>query len=762
MDKQIDTFIDKGKISNTKQFHPHKYILLLSIAALYKSNCHRENKFYLDELIGIFNNILEKFFGKNTFPPNAIEYPFFYLTNNKFWFLKIKNGKENVYNDIIKKHNSRFTLKRIREIIEYAYLPENIHYNFQDKSYRDDLIKKIINICTPFLKKDTQEGATPLTPIPPNKRCTNFINYLTTLQRIYGGNENALAEFQAQNPLFARIAAPHPLEEALIKDLKAGTHSIILTGHAGDGKTTLAFAVYRKLCGIPADQPLPEMGNSRIRFSIDGHKALLIKDLSEQACQQHEALLNELLDEQTRSLLVSNTGALREFFLSQVQDSLQRVELESSRLTSLSREQDDGFSFRGRRFKIYNLALRDNLPLAETVLSNMLRPELWPKCASCRHKAACPVLFNRTLLADTNSPTRQRLFLAYRRLQAYGVRLTMRQLSEHLAYCLTGGLDERRLCRAEILEPCIGPRQHIYNLFFGGHHARPDSSVADMAAIRGVHEQELGAYPLPCMDKKLWHALPADAVKLGLSPLVAPFLQQLIRQGSTQENPSAGAEARLQARRLLYFCACPDSDELQKRLQQEFLQSPGVLLHAELHGQPRLDPSLKRHLQNCLFHVLQEHFTGIHLPASSRRHSRDTLYITLNRPTPLLRQSVQTVLCTVSWLENFDLCITRRKDGRFSLQLEGRRNLRDIAPLELTIPFLDYILRRYDGAVGDLPRATFAQQLDTLKAQILRSMKDDEETQAIRLLRYCSDYQLIQDEYILDGSTLEVNRRGTY
>ncbi len=86
MDKQIDTFIDKGKISNTKQFHPHKYILLLSIAALYKSNCHRENKFYLDELIGIFNNILEKFFGKNTFPPNAIEYPFFILQIINFGF----------------------------------------------------------------------------------------------------------------------------------------------------------------------------------------------------------------------------------------------------------------------------------------------------------------------------------------------------------------------------------------------------------------------------------------------------------------------------------------------------------------------------------------------------------------------------------------------------------------------------------------------------------------------------------------------------
>lgn len=729
---------------------PHKYIALLSMIIILDRKNFIENKIVFNEdFKDIFSLIFQKVAKEND--RNRAHTPFFHLKTSGLVTLIPQSGKD------LSQIGTIGSAGELNNCVAYAMLVPELFESLKDRSLRVEIINEIKDNLLIYHK----QKEIPVATLDKN-RTESFLNYLNTLQHIYGGNENALAEFQAQNPLFARIAAPYPLEEALIKDLKAGTHSIILTGHAGDGKTTLAFAVYRKLCGIPADQPLPELGNSRIRFSIDGHKALLIKDLSEQACQQHEALLNELLDEQTRSLLVSNTGALREFFLSQVQDSLQRVELESSLLTSLSREQDDGFSFRGRRFKIYNLALRDNLPLAETVLSNMLRPELWPKCASCRHKAACPVLFNRTLLADTNSPTRQRLFLAYRRLQAYGVRLTMRQLSEHLAYCLTGGLDERRLCRAEILEPCIGPRQHIYNLFFGGHHARPDSSVADMAAIRGVHEQELGAYPLPCMDKKLWHALPVDAVKLGLSPLVAPFLQQLIRQGSTQENPSAGAEARLQARRLLYFCACPDSDELQKRLQQEFLQSPGLLLHAGLHGQPRLDPSLKHHLQNCLFHVLQEHFTGIHLPASSRRHSRDTLYITLNRPTPLLRQSVQTVLCTVSWLENFDLCITRRKDGRFSLQLEGRRNLRDIAPLELTIPFLDYILRRYNGAVGDLPRATFAQQLDTLKAQILRSMKDDEETQAIRLLRYCSDYQLIQDEYILDGSTLEVNRRGTY
>lgn len=758
MNNHLDDFLDKEKINNIKSFHPHKYILLLSVAYLYNINPCRDNKVCIDEAVGMFNLIAEKMLGKNFLPKNAIEYPFFYLVSNKFWFLKIKDGKEDAYTDIVVNHNSRFTLRRIRDIIEYAYLSEETHHNFQNKVYREKLIEKIKYVCLSFMKKNEKEEINTTISTQSFKKCANFISYLTTLQRIHGGNENALAEFQAQNPLFARIAAPHPLEQSLIDDLKTGTHSIILTGHAGDGKTTLAFAVYRALRRIPLDQPLPELGNSRIQFSIDGHNALLIKDLSEQAHQEHKELLKELLDKQTRSLLVSNTGALREFFLSQETDASQKVELESSLLSSLSKEQDDSFSFRGRKFKIYNLALRDNLPLAQTVLSNMLAPELWAQCDSCRHRQGCPVHFNRTLLADTHSPTRQRLFLAYRRLQAYGLRLTMRQLSEHMAYCLTGGLDEQRLCRANILEPCIGAQQHVYNLFFGGPHARPDSSVADMAAIKGVHEQQLGAYPLPCLDKQLWHALPVSTDTLGLSPQVSPFLQQLLRQGSAQGNPAAGAEARLQARRLLYFCARPDKKDLQDRLQQEFLQSPGVLLHAGLQGQTQLESGVKRRLLNSLFHVLQEHFTGVHLPTCSRQHSPKTLYITLNRPTPLLRQSVQTVLCAVGWQENFTLRLENRRDGRQALLLEGRRNLRDISPLELTIPFLDYVLRRYEGSIGDLPRATFAQQLDTLKAQLLRCMKDDEETQDIRLLRYCSDYKLIQDAYILDGTMLEVIR----
>lgn len=740
----------KEKIDNlsTGSFKkPHKYVALLSMILILKKQGFIENKILFDENFkAVFSVIFQKVAKKND--RNRPHTPFFHLKTSGLVILVPKKGED------ISKVNTIGSPGELNDYVAYAMLVPEFFESLKDTLLQTEILNEIKEN---LLEYHRQEEVPDQQEVTVKRNFKLFLRYLNALQRIHGGNENALAEFQAQNPLFARIAAKHPLEQALIDDLKAGTHSIILTGHAGDGKTTLAFAVYRALCGLPSDQPLPELGNSQVRFRIDGHDALLIKDLSEQERRRHADLLRELLDGQTRTLLVSNTGALRDFFLSQ-EDKSKRVALETALLSRLSKEQDDTFSFRGRRFKIYNLALRDNLPLAQTVLSNMLAPELWTHCESCRHQKGCPVHFNRLLLADTSSPVRRRLFLAYKRLQAYGLRLTMRQLSEHMAYCLTGGLDERRLCRAEILEPGIGSQQHVYNLFFGGPHARPDSSVADMAAIRAIHEQQLGAYPLPSLDKLLWHELPPDTDQLGLASQVVPFFQQLVRQGSAQGDPASGAEARLQARRLLYFCAQPAQTDLRKRLQEDFLRSPGVLLHNRLEGQTQLEPSVKRDLLRCLFHVLQEHFTGIHLPTNSAQHSKETLYITLNRPTPLLRQSVQTVLCAVSWDENFTLRIETRPDGRPSLLLEGRHNLKSIRPLELTVPFLDYVLRRYEGAIGDLPRATFSLQLDTLKAQLLRCMKDDDEANVIHLLRYCSDYKLIQDEYMLNDTMLEVHR----
>ena len=738
---------------------PHKYIALLSMILILKKQNFSENKIIFDET---FRNIFTKIFKKVAKGNDRDRSwaPFFHLRSSGLVNLIPNKGYD------LTQLTSVGAPKILNQYVAYATLLPELFSALKNSSIRTEIINEINENLYQYIGSNHKTEII-YKKFPQNTKFNHpFLRYLNTLLRIHGGNENALAEFQAQNPLFAHIEVTHPLEQDIIRDLQEGTHNVILTGHAGDGKTTLAFAVYRKLRGLSPKQPLPELGESRIEFSIGEHKALLIKDLSEQERNEHGKLMQNLLDGETRCLLVSNTGALLEFFLSQ-EDESRHVELESLLLTSLSKERDESFTFKDRHFKIYNLALRDNLSLAEAVLDKMLAADLWESCDACQHYTSCPVVFNRTLLDGKTCPARQRLFLAYRRLQTYGTRLTMRQLSEHLAYCLTGGLDEHCLCNTTNLSRKY-KSYRLYNLFFGGPEARPDALVADMAAIRAIQQQQLGIYPLPCVDKKLWHVLPTDGKTLGIPALVLSIFQSLINQGSSLLAPHS-ADARLQARRLLYFCADPSARSdiseyqdasLSKRLQKEFLRSPGVLLYDDLYNKNQIELRTKRHLLACLFHVLQEHFTGIHLPIV-RQRGRDTLYITLNRPTSLVRQSVQPVLCAVSWQDNFDLRIQERPGGSKYLALEGRRNLRDITPLELTVPFIDYVLRRYEGEMGDLPRATFGQQLDTLKAQIMHCMRDerdDEAPQTMRLLRYCSDYSLVLDEYTLDEDRLEVTR----
>lgn len=84
-----------------------------------------------------------------------------------------------------------------------------------------------------------------------------FVGYLNSLQRSSGGNENALAESQACNPFFAHIHVSHPLTNTILNELEnsSGKH-VILTGHAGDGKSTIALDVLKRLRQIPSASSL--------------------------------------------------------------------------------------------------------------------------------------------------------------------------------------------------------------------------------------------------------------------------------------------------------------------------------------------------------------------------------------------------------------------------------------------------------------------------------------------------------------------------
>lgn len=79
-----------------------------------------------------------------------------------------------------------------------------------------------------------------------------FVDYLNTLHNEQANNENALAEAQQNNPYFKKVKVERPEAQYITNRIETGENAclMILTGHAGDGKTTLLFQVLEKLLGI--------------------------------------------------------------------------------------------------------------------------------------------------------------------------------------------------------------------------------------------------------------------------------------------------------------------------------------------------------------------------------------------------------------------------------------------------------------------------------------------------------------------------------
>ena len=224
-----------------------------------------------------------------------------------------------------------------------------------------------------------------------------FVNYLNSLQRSGGSNENALAESQACNSQFALIQVIHPLADVIEKELMDtdGRH-VILTGHAGDGKTTLALEIYKRFCSLPSNAPLA----SPLQVREDIGVISIIKDLSERDKQNDKSLVDELMGNKRRFLLVSNTGTLIDLIKHYPEQFHEgSVNLESQVLDAISTNNGEGLLSVGAQvFRVFNLARMDNLGLARKICEKMLAPQRWAPCEGCMVNTTCPIHHNVSLM----------------------------------------------------------------------------------------------------------------------------------------------------------------------------------------------------------------------------------------------------------------------------------------------------------------------------------------------------------------------------
>ncbi len=727
-------------------FNPHKPLALLTAIKILELQSFSTKKVFFNEL---FKKIFSELFTEllpNTKSSCRPHTPFFHLRTSSFWKLVPKAGKE-------LELASTSTIGgpgALIDLVDYACISDDLFNLIKDIAKREEIIAIIYN----NLLNDKNTVNTTSCDLELDESCffgNQFVHYLNSLQRSGGNNENALAESQACNRHFAAIHVPHPLAAEIYEELNRedGCH-IILTGHAGDGKSTIALEVYKRLNGFPPDTPL----QNPLKPREDVGAISIIKDLSERDKREDQILLDELTGGKRKFLLVSNTGTLLDLIKANPERfHASELSLESMVLNAISSESGEALlSLGATDFRVFNLALMDNLALARKIFTNMLAPERWEQCGTCEHRNFCPIFLNVSLLRANNYRAIERIFLAYRRMYEYGTRLTIRQFAEHLSYMITAGLDMADIARFSA--PGNGPaltRHLFFNRFFGDDGGERDAAAQEMLAVQAIEKQGFGERPAPGWEHRLWLHSSGPEFKLGVEAIEDVFAK-LRRRGVRNQDGAA----REQVRRILFFLYDFKSEE-QNYLSQ-YLNSPTLL---EWYGWQSEEAHLgfgdRDNLEQKIYHVLQEHFTGVRLPEGSRQNDR-RLYVTLSRRRNEVRQSAQIVLAQVDWSTATVLELRESKNAsgeqRKDLVLRGKDRI-DGVELLLPVPFLDYVMLRHFGELGEVLDASYRQRLDRFKAQVHKqaTAADDER---IMLVRLRTDHTFRRQYFSVNKGCLEV------
>ena len=706
IEKYTSLISNLGNTSNG--FKPHRLIgLLCAIDIIFSKFGHKNILFFNDD----YKNLFTKYFNMFSTPndSNRPHTPFFHLHTSGLWKLHYKPGKSNLI--------TVGSPKDITDNIEYAQLEDSFYNFISDTQHRADIKELIYSLLSAKMKKISTCKSTILSS---SDSRNPFVVYLNTMQSVRGNNTGALAEFQAQSENFALIEEEHPLAERIYGELIQGRH-VILTGHAGDGKSTIALEVYRKLADLPQ--------NAKLALSpvmdVAGKNISIVKDLSEN--KDTTGLLTQILTSDHTFLLVSNTGALLKMFKESGENKL---ETEATLLKEFNKE-NGKFSCKGREFSIYNLAKLDNLQLAKRVFQKMLADNNWQHCQSCSCRDYCVILRNRNALTANDSRGVDRIFLIYQRLLAYGQRLTMRQLMEHLAWTLTGGQDK---CDIEADVKSNVSKVHnksFFHLFWGNNGQEDLKEATQMQAIRALRKATFGSHLSPNLERTLW-TLSKSLPALQLSPLWENYAGELRKAGLRLDSSANAAKSRSTLRRILYFLA--DGPHFEKDIDL-YLDSFYTRRWQDWQKEGQISPLEKKQLADKIFAVLYEQFSGHQ--CDDLQNSK-VLYLTQHRNAVGLRQSVQLLTAQIRIDDEFDTLQWKKcpsiigTEDRFALSLPSCRD--DTLSLDLDIAFLDYVERRYQGELAGSLSAAYTQRLETFKTALVVRNRQKEQITLVRTL----------------------------
>ena len=549
-----------------------------------------------------------------------------------------------------------------------------------------------------------------------------FVNYLNSANNLGGNSTGSLAETQVKSCYYDSVKVDRNLGNLITSCVSSGEHqSFILTGHAGDGKTSILVQVLKSLGRLQNSESL----------SVEKEYSdfFYIKDMSEISAEhQVESLRKALLAPSTgkTSLLISNTGPLLKAFETLIKteriargmafDSNDKMALQSALLSQLDENKDEVLQIDGYSFILVNIARVDNVPFASKILKNIISPSLWEPCNSCSCADRCPIKNNRELLVNHFDRVSAFIDNYYRYLYENDKRMTIRQMVGQISYAITGNLTCNDIYDHHLKEPFFN--WNFANLFFGYIGLNPANESAQIKGIEQIQNLSLDRVALD-VDYKLFvnqdYSCFEPKIESEIKSLTTKYRRhyQVTNEDQLFDEKKSAKELRFRRairRFYLLFSLVDSSDEVDQIINQVFGTYYTEYRKKTTSKQSRA--SLNQ-MRNIIFDALFMKNTGF-LP-----NGRNELPLTLRREDDVF-QNVMIVLGEVS---KADLSVIQQKSNSRFEDADDKHDLylkMGEIKFRLTLPMVTYFSNLIDGAIASNNNPALTHGISQLDALLLK------------------------------------------
>ena len=546
-----------------------------------------------------------------------------------------------------------------------------------------------------------------------------FVNYLNSTNNVGGNSTGSLAESQVKSSYYDSVKVDRKLGNYITDCVDSGSHqAFILTGHAGDGKTSILVQVLKTLGYL--------QNGAGLSVEEEFNNFLYVKDMSEIAAERQVETLKKALNaprDGKTSLLISNTGPLLKTFEALAKEQIEaigktftetdRLALQSTLLAQLDTNNDGVITIAGYSFVLVNIARVDNVPFAVKILKNILNPNLWSSCSSCMCADKCPIKSNCDIVISQFDRVAAFIENYYRYLYENDKRMTIRQMVGQISYALTGNLTCQEISSRHLREPFFN--YNFANLFFGFVGLKAAQDATQIKGIEQVRNLELDRIALD-VDYQLFvsqdYSCFAPRISSELQSLSTKYRKHYQITDEDQLLDEKKHEKELQLRRAvrrfyLLFSLSENDGDINNVMNQVFgaLYSDYRALISSKQSKHVLNQ-----MRNTVFDALYIKNTGF-LP-----NGKTELPLTLRREDDVF----QNVMIVLGEVNRSDLSVVQTKVSSNFEDVDNKHELylrMDGKDFRLTLPMINYFNNLIHGAIASNNNPALSHgiaQLDTL------------------------------------------------